>query len=216
MIEIRPTILEVPQEEIETTLDQLLPLTKNLHLDVEDGLFVPRKNNFDPEFTKWVKSRYGFSLDVHLMVQNPMVVVADYLKAGADLVSFHFESSLGVEEVLEEIKRQGKKACLALKLETNVAESKPYWDQLEEILLMSVNPGFGGQAFNSQVLERIKELRSLGWTGKIKVDGGVKVGVAHSCVQAGADILVAGTALFESGKIEDNYQLLVDDIKEEI
>lgn len=213
MIEIRPTILEVPPEKIENTLAELAPLVKSLHLDVGDGLFIPRKTSFDPQFTRWVKNKYDFFIDLHLMVQNPLTLVKDYADSGAEIISFHFESSSRVGEVIEEIKRQNKKVCLALKLETSLDKSKPYWDSLEEILLMSVDPGFGGQGFKEEVLPRIQELRKMGWQGKIKIDGGVRVVVARKAVQAGANILVAGTALFESGNIEEAYQRLVNDSK---
>ncbi len=211
-VEIRPTILEVPQEKIKASLKEVANLVTSLHIDVEDGIFVPRKNNFTPQFVKEVKREFGFFCDIHLMVQSPLDIMQDYIRAGGDLITFHFESSNRVPEVVETIKKLGGKACLALKLETEVYLSKPYFVDLEEVLLMSVNPGFGGQEFDTRVLGRIKNLRELGYQGKIKVDGGVGSTVAKKAVEAGANILVVGTALFENGKIEVNYKKLIDSV----
>lgn len=211
-VEIRPTILEVPQDKIKNTLKEVSSLVTNLHIDVEDGIFVPRKNAFTPGFVKEVKREFRFFCDIHLMVQDPLEVVEDYIRSGGDIISFHFESSNRPQEVVETIQKLGGKVCLALKLETEVYLSKPYWEDLEEILLMSVNPGFGGQEFDPRVIGRIKNLREMGFRGRIKIDGGVKKEVVEKTVAAGADVLVAGTALFESGNIKDNYQKLVGSI----
>lgn len=215
MIEIRPTILEVPHEQIPQVLKKIAPLVKNVHIDVEDGLFVPRKNDFTPEFVAGLKKDFALGLDVHLMVQDPLSLVEDYIQAGASLISFHYESHNRVPEVLEKIKNRGARSCLALKLETALALSKPFWDEVEEILLMSIEPGYGGQPLKAEIIPRIKELRQLGYGGKIKIDGGIRVGTASACAQAGADILVAGTALFDHGNIRDNYELLRADVSRE-
>lgn len=213
MAEIRPTILEVPPDKITDYLEDIQGLVRWLHLDVGDGQFVPRKNNFTPIFLHQLKKEFDLAIDVHLMVKNPIQYISDYVKVGADLISFHLESDNRPAEVLAEIKKQGAQACLAIKLETEVSLSKGYWGGLDEILIMGVNPGFGGQEFDERALVNIKKLRELGFGGKIKVDGGVRVGLAKELVANGADILVAGTALFGHGNIKENYQALLDDLK---
>ena len=212
LVEIRPTILEVPPEKIKDSLKVVSSLNTSLHIDVEDGIFVPRKNNFTPQFVKEVKREFRFFCDIHLMVQSPLDIVEDYIRAGGDLITFHFESSNRPPDVIATIKKFGAQVCLVLKLETEMYLTKPYWGDLEEIALMSVNPGFGGQEFDPRVLGRIKNLRELGYKGKIKVDGGVSAGVAKKIIEAGASILVVGTALFESGNIETSYKKLLSSI----
>lgn len=213
LVEIRPTILEIPEEDIEESLDHIAPLVKTLHVDIEDGSFVSRKTQFDLDFIKWVKETYHLVIDMHLMVQNPQDYVSDYLKAGAEIISFHFESEGDTGQTINKIIENNAKACLALKLETEVEKSQPFFSDLAEILLMSVTPGFGGQEFEVRVLDRITQLRKLGFRGKIKIDGGIKVGPARQCAQNGADILVCGTALFDRDSIEEAYLNLVNDIK---
>jgi ribulose-phosphate 3-epimerase len=211
-VEIRPTILEVPKPQIDKVLQEIEPLIASVHIDVEDGVFVPRVNDFSHHFVQGLKSKFKFLIDAHLMVKDPLSLVEDYIKVGTEIISFHYESSNHPQDVIERVKDLGAKACLALKLETDVYLSRPFWDDLEEILLMSVNPGWGGQEFDERVLDRIEQLRELGWKGKIKIDGGVNSAVGKKAVEKGADILVAGTALFSHGNIEVNYKKLIDSI----
>jgi ribulose-phosphate 3-epimerase len=212
MVEIRPTILEIPKEKIPSVLDEIKSFADSLHLDIADGEFVQRKNLFSPHLVSWIKEKYDFKIDMHLMVTSPLELVQTYSDVGADILSFHLEASNRPEEVLKKIKENGKLSCLALKLETDVALSKPYWEDLEEILLMGVDPGWGGQEFDDRVYDRISQLRELGWNGKIKIDGGIKVGTAQKAVQEGASVLVAGSALFDHGNILENYQNLLEGI----
>src|SRR3989344_1211368 len=128
MIEIRPTILEVPKEKIEDTLTQIQPLVKGLHIDVEDGQFVPRVNDFSHYFVSGLKARFDFVYDIHLMVKDPLSMVGDYISSGAEMISFHFEASNHPSEVIKKIKDLGGKACLALKLETDVFLTRPFWE----------------------------------------------------------------------------------------
>lgn len=213
-IEIRPSLLEIKTENLGQSLHEVAPLVKTLHLDIGDGHFIARKTILGADFVKKIKAQFPFEFEVHLMVDEPVAYIPAFITAGAKKITFHIESSKNPREVIDFILKGGALAGLALKIETAVEFSKTYWPQLDEILLMSVHPGFGGQTFLPSVLGKIKRIRELGWDKGLIVDGGIKEGVARQAVENGADILVCGTYLFDHGIIEDNYKKLLKDIAE--
>lgn len=171
-----------------------------LHIDVMDGHFVPNLS-FGPSVVSSLKGKTDLALDVHLMVQKPVSFVEAFAKAGADLLTVHIEAEQ-VAEALQQIKSLGVKTGLSIKPDTKAESIVPYLDQLDLVLVMSVQPGFGGQAFLPQAISQIQEVRQLiNRSGRkiwLEVDGGINLKTAPLAISAGADALVAGNAIFSS------------------
>ncbi|MEG6615248.1 ribulose-phosphate 3-epimerase [Peptococcaceae bacterium 1198_IL3148] len=175
-----------------------------LHIDVMDGRFVPNIT-IGPLVVKALRPHSRMVFDAHLMIVEPEKYVADFIKAGADLVTVHAEASTHLHRVVTQIKEMGAKAGVALNPATPVSALEYVLPLLDLVLVMSVNPGFGGQKFIPQVLPKIKQLRQMidsqGLATEIQVDGGVNVNTIATVVDAGADVLVAGSAIFGSNNI---------------
>ncbi len=173
-----------------------------IHVDVMDGHFVPNLT-VGPMVVKALRKHSRLPFDVHLMISPVDPMVAAFAEAGADLISFHPEAGPHVHRTIQLIKSLGKKAGLVLNPATPLAVVEPVLGDLDLVLVMSVNPGFGGQAFIESQLARIAALRkaidALGRKVDLEVDGGVNPETAKRCVTAGADVLVAGTAVFTGG-----------------
>lgn len=168
-----------------------------LHLDIMDGHFVPNLS-MGPDIVAMARRTIRLPLSVHLMVTRPDIYVEPFLKAGADLLLFQIESRCEPRALLQAIKAAGRKAGLVLNPETPVAAIEPHLDLCDEVLLMTVHPGFGGQAFITAVLPKIRELRSLRPALDLSVDGGITVDTAGECAKAGANVYIAGTSLFRA------------------
>lgn len=166
-----------------------------LHLDVMDGHFVPNIT-FGPPLVKSVRSVTTLLLDAHLMITDPGRYAEAFIQAGADIVSFHLEAVHDPRAVIHRIKALGAKAGMVVNPKTPVDGLAPFLDELHLVLVMSVNPGFGGQRFMPEVLPKIAALRALGFEGEIEIDGGINVETAALARGAGATILVAGSAVF--------------------
>ena len=165
-----------------------------LHIDVMDGHFVPNLT-VGPVVVRWVRKATRLPLDVHLMIEEPIQYVEDYQKAGADSLTVHVEACQDVKKTLEKIRVLGAKAGLSLRPQTPVGKIFPFLGALDLVLVMTVEPGFGGQQFMPDMLEKVKALRAR-FQGPISVDGGIDSRTAPEAVLAGADVLVAGTAIF--------------------
>jgi ribulose-phosphate 3-epimerase len=137
-------------------------------------------------------------LDVHLMIDNPEKYLLDFADAGAKILTVHYEACKNLKSVLKKIKELGMKAGISIKPKTNVEVLKPYLDLVDWVLVMSVEPGFGGQSFMENSLEKIKWLRKSAPKLDIAVDGGINDKTAKECVKAGANVLVAGSYIFKS------------------
>ena len=172
-----------------------------LHCDVMDGHFVPNMT-IGPDVIRAVRKATTLPLDVHLMIERPDRLVGRFIEAGADHVSVHIEpeSRHNVAATLDMIQRQGKRAGLAINPGTPAEAALPFLDRVDELLCMTVNPGFGGQAFLAEVLPKIRVLRDAilrrGRSVDILVDGGVNTRTGPACVEHGANVLVAGNSLF--------------------
>ncbi|MBE4908772.1 ribulose-phosphate 3-epimerase [Bacillus luteolus] len=170
-----------------------------IHIDVMDGHFVPNIT-IGPLIVNAVRPITQLPLDVHLMIENPDQYIADFAKAGADHITVHVEACKHLHRTIQLIKDQGIKAGVVLNPATPVDTIKHVLPELDMVLLMTVNPGFGGQKFISSVLPKIKELSemisTLGLPIEIEVDGGVNEETAKLCIEAGANVLVAGSAVF--------------------
>ncbi len=174
-----------------------------IHVDVMDGHFVPNLT-VGPMVMKALRKHSSLPFDVHLMITPVDPLVPAYAEAGADIISFHPEAGPHVHRTIQLIKGLGKKAGLVLNPATPLAAVQPVLGDLDLVLVMSVNPGFGGQAFIESQLAKIGSLRrainALGKPIDLEVDGGVNAETAGRCRQAGADVLVAGTAVFQGGQ----------------
>lgn len=172
-----------------------------IHVDVMDGHFVPNIT-IGPVVVQSVKKLKPPTLDVHLMISEPERYIADFAKAGADYIAVHVEASVHLHRNLQQIRQAGAKAGVVLNPHTPVSSIQHVLGLCDLVLLMSVNPGFGGQAFIPEVLPKIEELVKMRSAGShsflIEVDGGVNDKTAPSLVKAGADVLVAGSYIFGS------------------
>lgn len=170
-----------------------------LHLDVMDGCFVPNIS-FGAPVIKSVRSKTNLVFDVHLMIQNPFEYIDDFKKAGADIITFHYESSSPVDETVEKILESGCKAGISIKPATAAEEVFPYLEKLSMVLVMTVEPGFGGQSFMHDTMKKVKTLRSeikrRGLDVDIQVDGGINAETVEIAAAAGANVFVAGSAVF--------------------
>ena len=179
-----------------------------LHIDVMDGHFVPNMT-FAMPVIKSLRKYTDMFFDVHLMIEEPIRYIEDFVKAGADIITVHVEACKDVVATLEKIKECGVKAAITLNPPTPVSAIEPYLDKVDMVLVMSVNPGFGGQKFIPESLDKVKEIRSLldakGLDTDIEIDGGVNAGNLASILEAGANVIVAGSAIF-SGDVADNVK----------
>lgn len=171
-----------------------------IHVDVMDGHFVPNIT-IGPMIVRAARAVTKLPLDVHLMITNPELYIADFAKAGADYITVHVETAFHLNRLVQSIKEhKGIKAAVSLNPATSLSSLDYILEDLDMVLIMSVNPGFGGQAFIPSALDKIRTLRKLiderGLKTKIEVDGGVKSDNAAEIIKAGADILVAGSAIF--------------------
>ncbi len=170
-----------------------------LHLDVMDGRFVPNIT-FGAPVIKSIRNKTKLVFDVHLMIDEPLKYIEDFKKAGADLITFHIESSSPAGETVKKILDCGCKAGISIKPGTAAEEVFPYLDKLAMVLVMTVEPGFGGQSFMPETMEKIKTLRAeierRGLSVDIQVDGGINEKTVETAAAAGANVFVAGSAVF--------------------
>lgn len=173
-----------------------------LHCDVMDGHFV-KNLTFGPDTIAAFRRVTKLPLDVHLMIERPDLYVERFIDAGADHVIVHLEAKHDVGKTLALIRSKGKRVGLAINPETPGKEAVPFLGQIDELLIMTVHPGFGGQAFLPEVLPKIKELRAAaGDKLPIIVDGGVSADNCKRCVEAGANVMVAGSSLFKHKELD--------------
>jgi len=173
-----------------------------IHIDVMDGHFVPNLT-IGPDVVKALRPHSSLPFDVHLMIAPVDPMIPAFAAAGADIITVHVEAGVHLHRSLQLIKDQGRKAGVSLNPATPAMAIEPVLDMLDLVLLMSVNPGFGGQRFIPAVLDKIKQMRRLidqsGRAIELEVDGGINRETAPAVIAAGADVLVAGTATFQGG-----------------
>ncbi len=170
-----------------------------LHFDVMDGVFVP-SISFGLPVLKSIRSASDIIYDVHLMIVDPIRYIKEFVDSGADIITFHLEAAEDPAAVIDEIHKYGKKAGMAIKPGTDVKELLPYLDKVDMILVMTVEPGFGGQKLIPETLEKIKSARELlndkGLDTDIQVDGGITKDNLNEVLEAGANVIVAGSSIF--------------------
>ena len=209
MIKIAPSILSADFANLERDMKELSSLHVDMiHLDMMDGNFVPNIT-FGPDQIKDLRKTTELVLDAHMMIQDPDRFIPKIAQAGADSITIHQEATTHLHRSIQLIKDQGIKAGVALNPATPIDTLKYVLDDIDMILLMTVNPGFGGQKFIPAMLEKIKEAKKMIGDRPIdlQVDGGVNDVTAKQCVQSGASILVAGSYVFKGNK-EENLEKL--------
>ncbi len=183
-----------------------------IHLDVMDGKFVPNISFGAPVISS-VRKITNAIFDVHLMIEEPIRYLNDFVKAGADIITVHYEACTDAANTLQEIHKAGLKAGLAISPDTPVSVLKPFLKEVDMILIMSVHPGFGGQSFIEESLNKIEDTRSmLQECGRddvwIEVDGGIGTANITKVKDAGANVFVAGSAVFKGDMVANTKQLL--------
>lgn len=202
MIKISPSILSCDYSKMGEEFKRMKDCGADwLHIDVMDGHFVPNITLGAP-IVKCMRKCSDLVFDVHLMISDPKKYIPDFVKAGADIITFHVESDSPVEETVDLILSLGCKAALSVKPKTPVEVVFPYLDKLSMVLVMTVEPGFGGQSFMADMMDKVKLLRAecekRGLDMDIQVDGGINEKNAGLAVESGANVLVAGSAIFGS------------------
>ncbi len=172
-----------------------------VHIDIMDGMFVPNISLGAP-VVKSIRGKSNLIFDVHLMIENPERYIEDFVKAGADIIVVHVEATKHLHRVIQLIKSYGVKVGVSLNPATPVEVLKYIIDDLDMVLVMSVNPGFGGQTFISSSLKKIREIRLLSSEIDIEVDGGITDETVKACIEAGANIFVAGSYIFSGDYCE--------------
>jgi len=197
---IFPSILSTGFFELQHKLQQFGEAGIDfIHLDVMDGHFVDNLS-FGPSAVRAIKARFPFKMDSHLMVSNPEKMIPKFIESGSDWISFHLEASRDVTENIATIRQAGKGAGLVLNPDTDPRRVFPFLKAIDYLLLMSVYPGYGGQTFIPQTLDRVRiiknEIESQQSPCLIQVDGGINVSIVTQLLSAGADLFVIGTSLY--------------------
>ena len=213
-IKISPSILSADFSNLGSEIKSLEKAGADLiHIDVMDGHFVPNIT-IGPVVINKLRSYTSLPFDVHLMISPVHNFIKTFAEAGSDIITIHPEATPNLEQSIKEIRSYNKKVGISLNPETSIDKVMPFLDMIDLVLIMSVNPGFGGQKFIPEVLDKIKELKKIqsekNITFDIEIDGGINFDNCKIAIEAGANILVSGTTVFKSnnGDIKKNINLL--------
>ena len=210
MVKLAPSILSA---DFSRLLEHVQEVEKAgveyLHVDVMDGHFVPNIS-FGAPILKSLKGKTNLFLDVHLMIENPDAFIADFVEAGANLINVHIEACTHIHRTIQLIKSYGVKAGVTLNPGTPLSSIEEILPELDMVLLMSVNPGFGGQGYIPSSTNKIKRLKAMidqnGFNCDIQVDGGINLNNIKEVVDAGANVIVAGSAIFNTPDINETVK----------
>ena len=211
MVRVSPSILSA---DFGSLKEEILKLEKGgadyIHLDIMDGIYVPNIT-FGSSVIKKLRNITDVPFDVHLMIDKPERYIKDFVDAGADIITVHEESTIHLHRTIEEIKSYGLKAGVALNPATPLENIEYVLDYIDMVLIMTVNPGFGGQKFISSMERKIKKMRSIIDNRKldmlIEVDGGIKLNNAKKIIDYGVDIIVVGSGIFEAEDIAERTKI---------
>jgi len=213
-IKISPSILSADFSKLGSEIQDLEKAKADLiHIDVMDGHFVPNIT-IGPEVINKLRKYTSLPFDVHLMISPVNNFIKNFAQAGADIITIHPEATNDLVDSIKKIKSYNKKAGVSLNPETSVDKVLPVLSLIDVVLIMSVNPGFGGQKFMKETLEKVKILRkeidSKKYNAKIEIDGGINFENSKIAIKAGVDIIVSGTTIFKEngGDLKKNIQLL--------
>ncbi len=212
-----PSILDSDFTDIKNTLLFLENEKADfVHLDIMDGNFVPNIT-FGPKIIKWFRPCTKLPFDAHLMIEKPERYIDNFIEAGCDYITFHTEATNNTESIIDRIIKAGKKPGLSIKPGTGVEAVIPFIHKLSMILVMSVEPGFGGQKFMENMLDKVKTLRSIidknALPCLIEIDGGINTTTAPLARSAGVDVFVAGNAIFGAPDKIKAFNLLKESVK---
>ncbi|MBE6055299.1 MAG: ribulose-phosphate 3-epimerase [Clostridium sartagoforme] len=212
MVKISPSILSADFSKLGEEIEKVDKAGADfIHIDVMDGNFVPNISIGLPVI-KSIRNKTDKIFDVHLMIENPSRYIDNFIEAGADIITIHYEAEKHIDRAIEYIKSKGIKAGVSLNPGTPTSVLKDIIEKLDLVLIMSVNPGFGGQKFIPYALNKIKEVKEMSLEVNkellIEVDGGVDKNNAKSIIEAGANVLVAGSAIFGDGNLKENIEAI--------
>lgn len=212
MVMLSPSILSADFKKLGEDIENLDRYGADLiHIDVMDGMFVPNIS-FGIPIIKSIRGITKLPFDVHLMIEEPSRFIEDFVKAGADIITIHYEAEKHLDRTINYIKSFGVKAGISLNPATPVSAIKHLIKEVDMVLIMSVNPGFGGQKYIDYCSEKIKEVKELANqfnpTLLIEVDGGIGTDNISEVVRSGANVIVAGSAVFNNGELEKNIRNL--------
>tara|TARA_B100000886_G_scaffold321650_1_gene264031 strand:- start:588 stop:1238 length:651 start_codon:yes stop_codon:yes gene_type:complete len=209
-VQIAPSILSADFSNLESEVRTIEKAGADmLHIDVMDGHFV---NNitFGPALVKSIRNKTDLTFDVHLMIDPVIKYITDFADAGADIITVHIEAEDDTRGAVELVRSLGKKAGIAINPRTKIDTIIPFLDVIDQVIVMSVHPGFAGQSFIRETIGRVQDIKAIIGSRDIKleVDGGINPLYSQDCINAGCDILVAGTSIFSNENYKDSINLL--------
>ena len=212
MVKISPSILSADFSKLGEEIKNVDKAGADfIHIDVMDGNFVPNISIGLPVI-KSIRNKTDKVFDVHLMIENPSRYIDEFIEAGADIITIHYEAEKHIDRAIDYIKSKGVKAGVSLNPGTPSIVLKDIIEKLDLVLIMSVNPGFGGQKFIPYSINKIKEVKEMSLNLNkdllIEVDGGVDKNNSKAIVEAGANVLVAGSAIFGDGNLKENIEAI--------
>ncbi len=208
MIKVSPSILAADFSNLCMAVKELENAGADyIHMDVMDGSFVSHIT-FGSKMVSSLKKCTNLPLDVHLMIVNPIKHIDAFAEAGADIITFHAEAAEDIDAAIEKIKSHGKKAGISIKPNTPIDFIKKYLDRLDMVLVMTVEPGYGGQEMIDFTLDKVKKLRQISPDLDIQVDGGIDKDTIHKALAAGANVIVAGSYVFGGNDIRSRIESL--------